>query len=706
MRIEGIQIAEFGQFQEASFGPFSRRVTVIHGPNEAGKSTIHAFIRAMLFGFEVTATQGAMPVSSSGCYGGRLILRDDSDARYIVERFLDIQAGTASLRHPDGTRPESVTLPEILGYVSPELFQSVFAFGIDELQSIASLPDEAMSSRMYWTGLGLEHLPDSMARFRQRAGQLFTPGGRIEPVPRLLDELARIDQELAVSRVDAERYYQLLHQRREVDLDVRNCQMQLSSINQIDQRLGEGAWQLARERDRLSGASSRLEEFDRAFPGREVSEQPESAESADAQLRRQIDELRESWTRLQATRRMTEVYQATIVRQRIPRNASFIALMVFGVLIPVIVGVVIGQLVVISIGIASAALGMIAFVLATIARSRFETAQIQAQLHLEMTHREVEGRFLYTAMALSIDPEHVDEEIERLEQSRTGVRISDEPEMTMQEREILRQERILAVAEASEAVERRVETLEKAREAWTELAGDLGLPDEFTAEPSLAARALEKKRTALLIERGRLDEQLSRLESDNTAAALRMQREEMLSKLREHVREWASNIVAGRLLGETVDAYEESRKPEVLKAASDVFDSMTLGAYHQLIAAGDGNDVAAISRNGQTVSIAEMSRGTREQAYLSLRIGLIRTIGSRGRSLPVLVDDILVNFDPDRAAEAMRALDGLSAEHQVILFTCHPSTVALARFVMPGSRIVTLGDQKIGGFAPIRVDND
>jgi uncharacterized protein YhaN len=41
------------------------------------------------------------------------------------------------------------------------------------------------------------------------------------------------------------------------------------------------------------------------------------------------------------------------------------------------------------------------------------------------------------------------------------------------------------------------------------------------------------------------------------------------------------------------------------------------------------------------------------------------------------MDDILVNFDPDRAERAAEALHALAERHQVLFFTCHPRTAAL-----------------------------
>jgi uncharacterized protein YhaN len=51
MRLEELFLDGFGHFHQRTFSPAGRPVTVFHGPNEAGKSTLLAFIRTILFGF-------------------------------------------------------------------------------------------------------------------------------------------------------------------------------------------------------------------------------------------------------------------------------------------------------------------------------------------------------------------------------------------------------------------------------------------------------------------------------------------------------------------------------------------------------------------------------------------------------------------------------------------------------------------------------
>ena len=75
------------------------------------------------------------------------------------------------------------------------------------------------------------------------------------------------------------------------------------------------------------------------------------------------------------------------------------------------------------------------------------------------------------------------------------------------------------------------------------------------------------------------------------------------------------------------------------------------------------------------MEIAGLSRGTSEQLYLALRFGLVEHfVETSGEPLPIVMDDILVNFDDERATRAARSIEELSKTCQIIYFTCHPTT--------------------------------
>lgn len=83
-----------------------------------------------------------------------------------------------------------------------------------------------------------------------------------------------------------------------------------------------------------------------------------------------------------------------------------------------------------------------------------------------------------------------------------------------------------------------------------------------------------------------------------------------------------------------------------------------------------------------------MSQGTRDQLFLSLRLAAIEQhIEGRG-PFPVIVDDLLVQFDDDRAVATLEVLSELSAKTQVLFFTHHKHLIELASRSQLGSAIV------------------
>ena len=71
MRLKELFLDGFGHFQQRTFSLAEGRVTVFYGPNEAGKSTLLAFIRTVLFGFPAQHRDFHYPPLAGGRHGGR-----------------------------------------------------------------------------------------------------------------------------------------------------------------------------------------------------------------------------------------------------------------------------------------------------------------------------------------------------------------------------------------------------------------------------------------------------------------------------------------------------------------------------------------------------------------------------------------------------------------------------------------------------------
>src|SRR5207244_12068027 len=102
-------------------------------------------------------------------------------------------------------------------------------------------------------------------------------------------------------------------------------------------------------------------------------------------------------------------------------------------------------------------------------------------------------------------------------------------------------------------------------------------------------------------------------------------------------------------LDETRKIYETELQPEVLRQASSFFAVMTKGRYARVIAPLDGGEIQVERADGARLAPQLLSRGAAEQLYLSMRMALIREYANHVEPLPVLFDDIFVNFDPARS---------------------------------------------------------
>ena len=151
-----------------------------------------------------------------------------------------------------------------------------------------------------------------------------------------------------------------------------------------------------------------------------------------------------------------------------------------------------------------------------------------------------------------------------------------------------------------------------------------------------------------------------------------------------------------RLLDRARERFERERQPEVVRTAGRVFSAMTDGRYTDVRVPLDGGGISVVTADGTIRPTDELSRGTAEQLYLALRIGLIGSLGATGAALPVLMDDVVVNFDPERREGAVAAVAELAAIRQVLFFTCHPETAALLAASVPGAQLRELGRCELG----------
>jgi len=171
---------------------------------------------------------------------------------------------------------------------------------------------------------------------------------------------------------------------------------------------------------------------------------------------------------------------------------------------------------------------------------------------------------------------------------------------------------------------------------------------------------------------GELSQEMKQLGEDNRLATLRLELECVQRQIDTLVRRWQTLAVASGLLEEVCATFERERQPETLREASSFLSQLTAGKYNRVWTPLGTNRLKIDSAEGQSLSIDLLSRGTREAVFIALRLSLAAAYARRGVMLPLVLDDVLVNFDRDRALYAAQTLKTFAEMgHQVFMFTCH-----------------------------------
>lgn len=179
------------------------------------------------------------------------------------------------------------------------------------------------------------------------------------------------------------------------------------------------------------------------------------------------------------------------------------------------------------------------------------------------------------------------------------------------------------------------------------------------------------------------------LECSDDLATLRQQKASLAAGMEEKARHWARLAIAREVLTEAKIRFEQERQPKVIRRASEIFAGITR-SWRGISASLDDSSLSLLPAHGAPVPPEVLSRGAQEQAYLSLRLAYILNHSTEAEPLPVIMDEILVNFDPGRAERTARAFTELTEgragrRHQLLYFTCQPHIVDILRKAAPGA---------------------
>ena len=233
------------------------------------------------------------------------------------------------------------------------------------------------------------------------------------------------------------------------------------------------------------------------------------------------------------------------------------------------------------------------------------------------------------------------------------------------------------------------------------------LKDEGVPLESLLEQARGADRAALRVRLRELDEELERLDEEHQNLSAQVQALDaglqryadtdaadsaqglsvQAAEIREQALRYARLKLSSVVLQREVERYRELNQGPVLKRASALFPRLTLGHFRGLRVGVEERQIVALRDDGKEVSVDGLSEGTRYQLYLALRIASLERYLERNPPLPLVLDDILIHFDDQRAAAAFGVLGELAERVQILFFTHHARDLTLAAGAIPEERL-------------------
>jgi uncharacterized protein YhaN len=181
-----------------------------------------------------------------------------------------------------------------------------------------------------------------------------------------------------------------------------------------------------------------------------------------------------------------------------------------------------------------------------------------------------------------------------------------------------------------------------------------------------------KQLETLYQRRSELAESNDSLIGRRDVSSKRIELSEVEAKLDRALNQWRVYAATSAMLDAVRKTYESDRQPETLAEASGYLHQLTQGRYTRIWTPFGETTLSVDDTHGKALPVEVLSRGTREQVFLSLRMALVANYGRRGAKLPLILDDVFVNFDRDRAKAAAETIKQFALQgNQVLVFTCH-----------------------------------
>lgn len=683
MLITRLKINYFGRFKDREI-LLKPGINLIYGDNEAGKSTLHAFVKGMLFGIEKPRGRATsrndtysryLPWDYPGAYGGSMDIRiGDKDYRL----FRSFHASDKSFGIIDLSNGRELKLKEgAISELIPGLTESTYknTVSIEQLKArtdselaaelgnyIANL--SVSGSRELDVAKAISHLnkkrkeleaADYKSRLKELSEEIRACIEKEEKAERLYQVLDKLtEQEGQLSKELAAASASLNNEEAERINELPAILEKYKSYQDITGQLMQLRQRRVALQEQLELAAARTGQITEEGLEEDINK-AEEIKLKEARLQAQIDEL--------GVEKGLKKAAKGLLYTLLPFAAAGLVIMLLAAYIP---GAQIISCLLLAAGLAAFSL------YANRHRQSWQKGSERLEeLNTELRRLRAEKDALLAKYKLSSE-----EELERkqkellkclyeLRNLKEQQRNINQLENELEDKRDMLYETIMRYIQyfmhqdelSPETIERLKELIRQKRQAGSD---------------ALAALTARYNECRLQIEK--LKWELTELEGNEKEL---MQRQELFNRLSQQQKEAELELAAVRLAIETIEELSQSIHDsfggQLTKAVSDIVSEITGGRYNQLRI--DENLDVKVYCKDEFKLLDKFSAGTIDQIYFSLRLAVADLLLAN-EELPLILDDSFALYDDTRLRAA---ISGIANRHQIILFTCHRREEAIIR---------------------------
>ncbi|GEP80516.1 AAA family ATPase [Staphylococcus carnosus] len=235
MRIKALDIYGYGKFVERKI-QFNNSLTEIFGENEAGKSTIQAFIHSILFGFPTKReNEPRFEPRLGNQYGGKLYLTLDDGQEIEVERVKGAAQGDVKVYLENGGIRDEEWLQKKLNYIDKSTYKGIYSFDVLGLQNINRNMDEnQLQEYLLQAGaLGSTQFTTMRTQLAERKNELYKRSGKNPIINQQVEQLNELENQIREQESNLGSYQRLIDEKDKAERRLNHLHQNLQQLSKM-----------------------------------------------------------------------------------------------------------------------------------------------------------------------------------------------------------------------------------------------------------------------------------------------------------------------------------------------------------------------------------------------------------------------------------------------------------------------------------------